>query len=163
MHTQFCRGFAVGTVFFSICIDLSGVPAAGVCSGLLHTATKARRYRPATCALFNTRRAWTTALRYGLSLEPCLLLLRTPPPPPALTSLPFLLTRPAGAQGVVYEGTWQGATVAVKFSVVDHLNTHVSGWRNRRRLCMCDRLVAVAAQCNAVLLRGLLSQRPACA
>jgi hypothetical protein len=30
---------------------------------------------------------------------------------------------PAGSQGIVYEGVWQGATVAVKWSIADQLDT----------------------------------------
>jgi hypothetical protein len=41
----------------------------------------------------------------------------------------------AGAQGVVYEGVWQGATVAVKFSIVEDLDTTAYELLFSRLLC----------------------------
>lgn len=41
-----------------------------------------------------------------------------------MTKWPFPCSWLPGAQGVVYEGIWQGAAVAVKFSIVEKLDTH---------------------------------------
>ena len=61
---------------------------------------------------------------------------------------------PPGAQGVVYEGVWQGATVAVKFSIVEDLDTTAYELLFSRLLCHPNVVTTFVAKVRGGAGRG---------